>query len=150
LKEIKIPDVFAHSFRVVLEMCVSFGKVFRDRPLHMCRVRIIRVINDRSRHSAENTLDQAKEFVVAFTGIRAEFSLIRCEHQMEEVLQWAPEFPTETEGRAVGVWLGERDSGGKRLKRNSSRKRPVFPHAFVEQFIPQWSDMMARIRRAKH
>src|SRR6266568_3594479 len=68
----------------------------------------------------------------------------------DEVLQWAPEFPTETAGRAIGVWLGGRDSAGKRLKRNSSRKRPVFPQAFVEQFIPQWSDMMARILRAKY
>lgn len=76
--------------------------------------------------------------------------LYRFEQKSDEVLQWAPEFPTEAAGRAIDVWLGERGSSGKRLKRNFSRKRPVFPQAFVEQFIPQWSGMMSRILRAKY
>ena len=67
----------------------------------------------------------------------------------DEVLRWAPEFPAEAAGHAIDVWLGERNAGGKRLKRNSSRNRPVFPQAFVDQFVPQWSDMIARILRAK-
>jgi len=61
LKKLKIPDFFTDSLRVVLEMLVPLGKVFRDCPLHMCRVRIIGVINDRSRHSTEHTFDHIEK-----------------------------------------------------------------------------------------
>ena len=67
----------------------------------------------------------------------------------DEVLQCAPEFPAEAAGHAIDMWLGGRNTGGRRLKRSSSIKRPVFPQAFVDQFVPQWSDMITGILRAK-
>lgn len=70
------------------------------------------------------------------------------EETEDEVLLWAPEFPMEAAGHAIETWLGERNAGRKRLKRSSSGRRPIFPQAFVEEFLPQWSDMIARTLRA--
>lgn len=72
------------------------------------------------------------------------------EESEHDVLQWAPEFPSEAAGYAIDVWLGDRNGRGKRPKRRASRNRPGFPPDFVHQLVPQWADMISRILRAKY
>ena len=60
----------------------------------------------------------------------------RLEHEGGgELLEYASEFPAETAAYAVESW---RDGSG-------GLKRTVLPGDFVEQFVPEWADMIARI-----
>ncbi len=66
--------------------------------------------------------------------------LYRVEHGKGAVLvEEAPDFPAEAAGGAIETW---RETGGR-------RGPGTFPQDFVDRFIPEWSDMVARIVRRK-
>lgn len=62
-----------------------------------------------------------------------------------ELVEWAPDFPAEAAAGAVETWATG-GSGRKRSGRSGSRKdRRAFPHDFVDQHVPDWSSMIARV-----
>lgn len=71
--------------------------------------------------------------------------LYRVEHGKEgELAQWAPDFPAEAAGNAIRTWLT-----GDLLKKAPRRKGLAFPQQFVDRFVPEWRDMIARIASRK-
>ena len=73
--------------------------------------------------------------------------LYRLEHGENcTLMDWAPDFPSEAAGRALETW---RDGGAAAAAKPSGakgrRKRSAFPQEFVEEFVPEWSAMIARI-----
>ena len=58
----------------------------------------------------------------------------------DEFLGWAEEFPTEAAADAVRVLAGGNLKGVGR----TPRARPHFDEEFVEKYVPEWSDLIAR------
>jgi hypothetical protein len=58
----------------------------------------------------------------------------------DEFLGWAEEFPTEAAADAVRVLAGSNLKGVGR----TPRARPHFDEEFVEKYVPEWSDLIAR------
>ena len=61
MKEIKLPDFLARSPGVVAEMLIPLGEVPGDRLLHLSGVRVVGVVDDGSRHSAQNSLNHIEK-----------------------------------------------------------------------------------------
>src|SRR5215472_11146155 len=61
VKEIKLPDFLARSPGVVAEMLIPLGEVPGDRLLHLSGVRVVGVVDDGSRHSAQNSLNHIEK-----------------------------------------------------------------------------------------
>ena len=59
----------------------------------------------------------------------------------DEFLGWAEDFPAEAAADAVRVLAGgnQKGVGGTR------RARPHFGEEFVEQHVPEWNDLIARV-----
>lgn len=75
--------------------------------------------------------------------------LYRVEHgKRGELAEWAPDFPAEAAGGAIETW-----QRGNRTKKaagaGARRKRPVFPPEFVDRFVPEWQDLIARVLSQK-
>ena len=70
--------------------------------------------------------------------------LYRVEHgQKEGILEYADDFPMEVAGGAVQTWWTAgraKGSAGAGARRN----RPAFPQQFVDRFVPEWRDTIAR------
>ena len=60
-KEIKLPDFRTDAPGVVSEMLIPLAEVPRDRELHLRGVRVIGVIDDRPRHTAEDSLNDIEK-----------------------------------------------------------------------------------------
>ena len=58
-----------------------------------------------------------------------------------DVLQWAPDYPVETAAHDVATW---RKGGDKKTAERGRRKQRVFPLDFVEEFVPEWEDLVDR------
>ena len=71
--------------------------------------------------------------------------LHRVEHDNKgELVEWAPDFPAEAAGDAIEAWRGEVGQKQAAAKR-PGRKSPELPTEFVDQWVPDWRDMIARI-----
>ncbi len=64
-----------------------------------------------------------------------------------EVLEWAPDFPTEAAGGAVAVWYAGGDDPNSRSGGGRRRKRPAFPQDFLAKLdvVRDWSPMIKRV-----
>jgi len=71
--------------------------------------------------------------------------LYRVEHgKSEGLLEYAADFPAEAAGNAIQTWLT-----GDLLGKTPRRKGLEFPREFIEQFLPEWRDMIERIVSCK-
>jgi hypothetical protein len=71
--------------------------------------------------------------------------LYRVDHgKGAELAEWAPDFPAEAACGAIEACCF-RGRGKKAAGRGSRRSRAAFPREFVERFVPEWRDMIARI-----
>ena len=59
----------------------------------------------------------------------------------DEFLGWAEDFPTEAAADAVRVLVGGNQRGVGRTR----RARPHFDEEFVDRYVPEWSDVIARM-----
>lgn len=72
--------------------------------------------------------------------------LYRMEHgKGGGILEWAPDFPAEAAGNALGVWSRGGDRVKKSARRTVSRGHRGFPQAFVDQAVPEWAEWISRI-----
>jgi hypothetical protein len=60
---------------------------------------------------------------------------------IREFLGWAGDFPAEAAADAVRVLAGRNQSGAARTR----RARPHFDEEFVDRYVPEWSDLIARV-----
>lgn len=71
--------------------------------------------------------------------------LYRIEHgKRGELAEWAPDFPAEAAGGAIETWQREMQTK-KAARVGDRRNRPAFPQDFIDRFVPEWRDMIARI-----
>lgn len=59
----------------------------------------------------------------------------------DELLGWAEDFPAEAAADAVRVLA----RGGQEGVAGTRRARPPFDQAFVDKYVPEWSDLIARV-----
>ncbi len=57
------------------------------------------------------------------------------------VLGWPPDFAVQTAMSAVEMWSTR--GGGTWKVRRARRGRPTFPRAFVAEYVPEWSSLIA-------
>lgn len=64
-----------------------------------------------------------------------------CDERGDEFLEWASDFPAETAAYALGIW---RAGGDRNRPKRGRRKQRVFDWDFVEEFVPEWEDLIDR------
>jgi hypothetical protein len=83
----------------------------------------------------QSDLGLEKEALETCKGVA--LGLYRVEHgKATPVTEEAPDFPSEAAARAIETWRG---GAGRRQRPNA------FPAEFVEQFVPEWKDMILQI-----